>query len=554
MHTPSNPAKPAAPAAPEEVTYSPEVTELMEMLRYKRPKGSITEHDFIRKFLGPLGVHVDKFGNVLKVVGNDPGILWSSHTDTVHRTDGFQRIVYQDGLIKLHKKANSSCLGADCTAGVWIMMEMIKAKVPGLYVFHYGEENGCIGSRAIAEKWPELLARIDCAVAFDRRGTHSVITHMGTERTCSEKFATSLIEQLPKGFKTDDTGRSTDTKQYIKLVSECTNISVGFDAEHTSRETLDVDHLIQLRDAMVKIDIARLVIARDKTKPEYKSYSNYNNAGYTGWKAKAADKDKEKAYEEYLETAWSEQDEKPIADPRKCVSMVNLMFNFPATSATVLTRMGFSFAELRELVARELGYPPKTGLEGVKQPSVGPAKPGSSAAAAAPAAKAPATGATATTNLLTSTRTGTPPVGATSEGKPGLASSLQGRPVPKAEIVHPTLPRSAVNPTTTGTAPKALPAPGFRSPGSGKDVAPRHIPGNQAAHQGPGSNVVALHPPAGPASKAPATLTRLEPITPALSSLVEGIRAAEAEAAEEERAKREKVYEEGKLAAQKLLA
>ncbi|MEN3238625.1 hypothetical protein PUR29_34865 [Methylobacterium ajmalii] len=540
MHTPSNPAKPAAPAAPaapDEVTYSPEVTELMEMLRYKRPKGSITEHDFIRKFLAPLGVHVDKFGNVLKVVGKDPGILWSSHTDTVHRTDGFQRVVYQDGLIKLHKKANSSCLGADCTAGVWIMMEMIKAKVPGLYVFHYGEENGCIGSRAIAEKWPDLLARIDCAVAFDRRGTHSVITHMGTERTCSEKFATSLIDQLPKGFKTDDTGRSTDTKQYIKLVAECTNISVGFDAEHTSRETLDVDHLIQLRDAMVKINIARLVIARDKTKPEYKSYSNYNNTGYGGWKTKTADKDKDKAYEEYLEAAWSEKDEKPITDPRKCVSMVNLMFNFPATTATVLTRMGFSFAELRELVARELGHPPKTGLEGVKPPSVGPAKPGTSTTAAAPAAKAPATGATATTNLLTSTRTGAP-----------QATPPAGLPV------HPTLPRSAVNSTTTGAAPKALPAPGFRSPGSGKDVAPRHIPGNQAAHQGPGGNVVALHPPAGPASKAPATLTKLEPITPALSSLVEGIRAAEAEAAEEERAKREKLYEEGKLAAQKLLA
>ena len=32
------------------------------------------------------------------------------------------------------------------------MSEMIKAKVQGLYIFHFAEEVGCVGSSAIAEK------------------------------------------------------------------------------------------------------------------------------------------------------------------------------------------------------------------------------------------------------------------------------------------------------------------------------------------------------------------------------------------------------------------
>ncbi len=517
MHTPTTPSTESDPS------YSPDVTLLMEMLRYKRPKGSITEHDFILKYLAPLGVYVDKSGNVMKRVGKDPRVLWSSHTDTVHRTDGFQRIVYDKGIIRLHKKASSSCLGADCTAGVWMMMEMVKARVPGLYVWHYGEENGCIGSRAIAEKWPALLEGIDIAVAFDRRGKTSVITHMGNERTCSEAFATSLMAQLPTGFKADDTGRSTDTKQYIKLVSECTNISVGFDAEHTSRESLDVDHLLTLRDAMVKIQVADLVVVRDKTKTEYKKYEPVGyGGGYAGWKAGAA-RQAAGAYEDYVERAYGDDDSKLPTNPRACISMFQLLFTFPETAARVLINsLGVSLEEMKTMVAKEMGYAPRSGLEGVKKPSVGPA--GTKPVAPTTPVTQPASvtavrtgGATASTNVtgLNPKPAGTPPAGATAVGKP----------------VHPTLPRAEATRALVTGKPPAVPAAGFRSPGSGKDLAPRHIPSVQAPNPGQGSNVIPLLAPGSQAGKAPAALKApLEPITPALSSLVEGIRAAEKEA------------------------
>jgi hypothetical protein len=237
---------------------------ILSMLSYRRPAKSPGEAAFIEKFIMPLGVAKDQFGNLFKIIGDEaPSVLWSSHTDSVHSQDGFQKVAFDGNkFIKLPAKSISNCLGADCAAGVWIMTEMIKARVPGLYVFHFAEEIGCVGSRAIANDNPKFLDGIKAAIAFDRRGNNSVITHQGS-RGCSDAFGDSMIEQLPSRFKLDPTGFVTDTKMYMKLVPECTNISVGYYHEHSPEEKLDVGHLIELRDHMVKIDTSKLVISRD---------------------------------------------------------------------------------------------------------------------------------------------------------------------------------------------------------------------------------------------------------------------------------------------------
>jgi di/tripeptidase len=249
---------------------------IISMLSYRRPAGSATEMKFITKFLMPLGAKMDKHGNWCLQIGDAPTVLWSSHTDSVHRTEGFQKIDFDGKYITLPVNSKSNCLGADCAAGVWIMTEMIRAKVPGLYLFHFGEEIGCIGSRAIVDKEPERLSKIKAAIAFDRKGIDSVITHQ-RQRTCSDAFGESMAAQLPSRFKLDPTGVLTDTKQYRTLVPECTNISVGYYNEHRPHESLDVGHLIELRNFMVKIDQSKFVIERDPlapTKPKQKSFSS----------------------------------------------------------------------------------------------------------------------------------------------------------------------------------------------------------------------------------------------------------------------------------------
>ncbi|WP_315740049.1 MULTISPECIES: M28 family peptidase [unclassified Bradyrhizobium] len=244
---------------------------LTAMLTYRRPAGSPTEAEFIERFLMPLGVKKDQFGNHFLIIGEEsPTVLWSSHTDSVHNRTGYQKVHYDGKFLRLPEKSKSNCLGADCASGVWIMTEMIKAKVPGLYIFHAAEEIGCIGSSAIAEKNPKFLEGIQVAVAFDRRRTHSVITHQGP-RCCSDTFGNSIAAQLPEGYKLDPTGFLTDTKKYINLVPECSNLSVGYFEEHHPTEKQDVDHLIKLRDHMVKIDQSKFVVERDPKKPELPS-------------------------------------------------------------------------------------------------------------------------------------------------------------------------------------------------------------------------------------------------------------------------------------------
>jgi len=245
---------------------------LKEMLEYKRSHGSDSEQLFIEKYILPLEVEIDEAGNLYKRIGNDP-ILWSSHTDTVHSGDGFQKVRLKNHIFTVK---NSSCLGADDCAGMWIMMEMIKRGKQGLYIFHRGEERGGIGSSYIAKNTPELLNGIKYAVAFDRKGTNSIITHQ-YERCCSDEFADSMASQMP-GFKKDTGGVFTDTANYIGIVPECTNISVGYQNEHSRKEFLDFYHLNYLKNLMLNLDTLKLVCKRDPDEIEYdESYYGYSD-------------------------------------------------------------------------------------------------------------------------------------------------------------------------------------------------------------------------------------------------------------------------------------
>ena len=233
---------------------------MLAMLAYKRPAWSKTERSFINRFIRPLGVEEDAFGNLYKRIGTTP-VLWSSHTDTVHNKGGKQLLTFASGIVRA-EDVQSNCLGADCTAGVWLMIQMIRAGKHGLYVFHRAEEIGGRGSEFIASKTPELLDGISYAIAFDRRGTSSVITHQAYGRCCSNAFASSLGAALGLGHEADSGGTFTDTANYTDLVGECSNLSVGFASEHTKRETLDVVYLERLRDALLAADLSGLVAKR----------------------------------------------------------------------------------------------------------------------------------------------------------------------------------------------------------------------------------------------------------------------------------------------------
>ena len=245
-------------------------TGLLEILSWARPHDSGVERAFCREYLDSIpGMAADAFGNRMLAIGDQPRVLWSCHVDTVAARGGHQDVgVDELGIAQLCNGKSGMSLGADDGAGVWIMLNMIAAGRPGLYIFHRGEEQGCLGSHWIQRNTPEILKEIDAAIAFDRAGFHDVITHQSYGRTCSDAFAASLAKALNKldpGFRyvPDNTGVFTDTSEYAEIIPECTNLSVGYHDQHGPRETLDVDHCEKLLAAMLKFDATGLVIERD---------------------------------------------------------------------------------------------------------------------------------------------------------------------------------------------------------------------------------------------------------------------------------------------------
>ena len=206
--------------------------------------------------------------------------LFVAHTDTVHRNDGRQKPVVNAHMMTCDLTDTvATCLGADDGAGVLVLLHLIQNRVPAYYIFTRGEERGGIGAHHLAKTYPHLLAEFDRAIAFDRKGTSSVISHQGWGRCCSDTFADALSEQLSSDwlmYAPDDSGVYTDTAEFVDIIPECTNISAGYMHEHTTKESLNMQHLVDLMEQVVLIDWDALPTERDPSykEPLPKHYSN----------------------------------------------------------------------------------------------------------------------------------------------------------------------------------------------------------------------------------------------------------------------------------------
>lgn len=195
--------------------------------------------------------------------------LFVAHVDTVHRDAGKNHIRKTD----THWHAQGAQLGADDGAGCAMLMHLLHSNVPAYYIFTQGEEKGGIGAKYLADHYKGLLGAFDRAIAFDRRGIDSVITHQGWGRCCSDIFGDALADALnlhdtDMMYARDDSGVYTDTAEFTALIPECTNISVGYLHEHTDRESLDILHFQRLASAVLKFDWDALPTDRDPTLPD----------------------------------------------------------------------------------------------------------------------------------------------------------------------------------------------------------------------------------------------------------------------------------------------
>jgi len=232
--------------------------------------------------LFPKDIKKDAHGNYYRQIG-DSRTIFASHLDTVSREHVKVTHVFEGDMIKTD---GTTTLGADDKAGVTIMLWMMKNNVPGMYYFFIGEEVGCIGSGNAAKSVSDFKGKYDRIISFDRRGTESVITHQSWSRCCSSEFGDALAAELGKSglpYKKDDGGVYTDSAEFVDIIPECTNISVGYYKEHTTSESQDIKHLQRLAEACLKVEWESLPTKRDPKVSEYKSsYGSYDCFGNYG--------------------------------------------------------------------------------------------------------------------------------------------------------------------------------------------------------------------------------------------------------------------------------
>lgn len=215
----------------------------------------------------PDNLERDSHGNYWAVIG-DSDTCFTCHLDTASRTKSRVGLVsYTKDGQDFIKTDENSILGADDKSGVAILMYMMAKGVKGVYWFFMGEERGGIGSRKVVEDYASypFMGKIKKMISFDRRNYYSVITHQGGEVCCSNEFAESLCNELNKsGLKLnlDPTGVFTDSANFIDLIPECTNVSVGYFNEHTNNEVQNITYLEQLAKACVEVDWDSLEIKR----------------------------------------------------------------------------------------------------------------------------------------------------------------------------------------------------------------------------------------------------------------------------------------------------
>lgn len=211
-------------------------------------------------------------------------VMFTSHTDSIHRsaTHTTQKLK-RDGdtiTVDLAKTPESTCLGADDATGNYIMLRLLQAGVKGVYVFFRDEEIGGLGSSYFANNpmVKPLIDQMTHCISFDRMGYDSIITHQMCGRCASDMFADELGKRIKEADPTgtldlsaDPTGSFTDSANFADLISECSNISVGYFKQHTVKESQDIGFVEKLTTALEKVDWETLPAHRDPREIDYGS-------------------------------------------------------------------------------------------------------------------------------------------------------------------------------------------------------------------------------------------------------------------------------------------
>ena len=300
-------------------------------------------------------VEKDSYGNIIALIdGSDT--MFTSHIDTCHKpNDPATQSIFYDADQDILFKDDTMCMGADDGTGVYIMLEMIRNKIPGTYAFFRDEEIGRVGSQKFfAQASKTGLAEFKRCISFDRAGGYDIVKSQSPGVCCSNEFVKALADELaevhlevlgtvPAQLYAGAPGSYTDSASFMTVIPECTNMSVGYKSQHGPNETQCVATFKRVLELYPNIDWDKLPTVRDPSKvPEPKTVA------FGGSKTTPAAKKKAyQAPEEAMETFLMNIDS-------DLVELMELVENNPRYVAYALARDGYTAQDL--ILAMDMSY------------------------------------------------------------------------------------------------------------------------------------------------------------------------------------------------------
>ena len=174
----------------------------------------------------------------LMAIGDIPiGLV--AHLDTVFKF--VPNNIYYDRVKNVMWSPDG--LGADDRAGVYSIMQLLKAGFKPTVIFTTDEELGCVGALKIAADFPTPPTELKYIIELDRRGSNDCVFY-----ECNNPQFDEYIESF--GFVTNFGSFSDISAICPQWKVAGVNLSVGYYNEHSVSETL---HIGQMYDTIKKV-------------------------------------------------------------------------------------------------------------------------------------------------------------------------------------------------------------------------------------------------------------------------------------------------------------
>lgn len=218
-------------------------------------------HNLLKKYYDNVELTLD----YIYAEGDIP-IALAAHMDTVFEKDTLysQRELFYDRV-----KNTMWCdkgAGFDDKAGIYAIFQILKSGLKPHVIFTTDEEKGCIGATALATL-RQPFKDLKYIIQLDRRGVNDCVFY-----DCDNPEFVKYVETF--GF-TEAIGSFTDISDICPAWKVAgVNLSVGYNCEHTTSETLYVPALLNTIDRVKKM-LSEAVIPAFEYIPSKYSYGSY---------------------------------------------------------------------------------------------------------------------------------------------------------------------------------------------------------------------------------------------------------------------------------------